>query len=151
MARLIQYFDKAYYNHIGIAKWIGDRLFTVDMWYYGIELVPLSRRMRKYKHFYVVRAKNKPNEQLVSGINDTIALVESETKYDYFLLPRVAILKKTGIDFTRWGKKKRFICSELAQFFTDRIDVSCYKNIHLITPQDFLRYQNESEIETIIE
>jgi hypothetical protein len=149
LSKSIQYFDSAYYNHVGVVKLIGDRLFTIDMWTHGIEIVPLSRRMKGYQEFCVVRVKDKEQDELIYSIDSIIEKIERDTKYDYLLLPRIAFYKKTKIDLVGIGNRNRFICSELVQYFTNTLNVECYKDIELITPQDFLRESNIIEIEIL--
>lgn len=151
LAKTIQFFDNAYYNHVGIAKWIGNRLFTIDMWYQGIEIVPLSRRMKYYDKFCIIRPLNKSSQLVDVVIDSVIEKIERDAKYDYFLLPRIAFLKKTGIDLVRLGKNNRYVCSELCQYFFNNLEIDCYKNINLITPQDFIRKANEDEVELLFD
>lgn len=150
LSKMIQYFDDAYYNHSGIVKKIGNRLFTIDMWDFGIEFVPLSRRMKKYDEFCIVRSKETFSET-TNAINFLFEKIERDTKYDYLLLLRIAIYKKTGIDLVNFGKKSRFICSELCQYFFDKLKIDVYKNINLITPQDFIKYKNISKIDILFD
>lgn len=144
LAKNIQYFDNAYYNHIGIVvkvdEW--DRVLTLDMWSQGIVLVPLSRRMAGYKDFCILRpyAKNGKIEESIKTILQSWD--GREIKYDNLLLLRVALIKKTGIDLTGLGEKSKFICSELAQYYTHLLGLDVYDDINLITPQDFLRYKD---------
>lgn len=147
LSKSIQYFDKAYYNHVGVVKKVGKRLFTIDMWYQGIEIVPLSRRINNYQHFCIIRPKNKTKEEIDLALEGVTDLIERDSKYDYFLLPRIAFYKKTGIDLVNVGKRERFVCSELMQIYSEKININCYKDIDLITPQDFIRHANEEEIE----
>lgn len=146
MSKAIQYFDKAYYNHIGVA-WIPektDRILTLDMWSQGLDCVPLSRRMAGYKDFCILR----PNVELIK-IDAAISTVleywdGTPIKYDYTLLLRIALIKKTGIDITGLGKKKSYICSEFAQYYSSLLGFNLYSALDLITPQDFLRFYDES-------
>lgn len=151
LAKSIQYFDKAYYNHAGVVKRIGDRLFTIDMWHFGIEFIPLSRRINDYEYFCVVRPKEKDDELIKKSVDSLFEKVERDTQYDYFLLPRIALLKKTGIDLVGMGKRNRFICSELCQYFTNNLEIDCYKNVNLITPQDFIRNADENQVEILFD
>lgn len=149
MSKLIQTFDNSYYNHIGVVKKVGDRLFTVEMWNKGIHFIPLSRRMDSYEHFCIARVKNKTQEEFSSALDTLIEKIERDVQYDYFLLPRVAFYKKTGIDLVGLGSRTRNICSELAQTFTNSLKVRCYEDTNLITPQDFLRKKDDDEIEIL--
>lgn len=151
LSKLIQYFDDAYYNHSGIVKKIGDRLFTIDMWDKGIEFVPLSRRIKNYKEFCIVRAKDISSETLTNAVDSLFEKIERDTKYDYFLLLRIAFYKKTGIDLVNFGKKSRFICSELCQYFFDKLKIDVYKNINLITPQDFIKHKDINKTEILFD
>jgi len=62
-------------------------------------------------------------------------------KYDYFLLPRIAIAKKLKIDFLAWGREAKYICSEFVVDFYAYYFAPELKSIKLITPQDFIRHQ----------
>ncbi len=151
MSRLIRYFDDAEYTHIGIIYKIEDIPFVLDMWKYGIELVPLSKRTAIYPKQLVLRRKIGEDSALEKSLFDSVKkhylkhIISDwydciHIKYDYFLLLRIAIVKKLKIDFLGIGSKKRHICSELVQLYTDFFS-SDYKDIKLITPQDFIRYK----------
>jgi hypothetical protein len=56
-------------------------------------------------------------------------------------LPRIAIRKKTGLDFWTWGKGDRFICSEgVARYYVDRFS-DTFKGVECLTPGDFDRIE----------
>ena len=143
------YFDDAPYSHVGICKWMGDRLWAIEMWTYGIQVIPLSRRFSEQKEFCIVRPKNKSLEQLSEGLNQVLNKVETFTKYDYLLLPRIAFYKKTGINLGVLGEGRRYICSELAQYYTNSLQIRAYEDIELITPYDFIRFSNSDEIDVL--
>ena len=151
MSKSINYFDNSFYNHIGIVKWIGNRLFTIDMWTHGIEIVPLSRRMKGYDKFCIARIKDKSVDFIDKALDSVFEKIERDTKYDYFLLPRIAFYKKTGIDLVGLGKIDRDICSELCRYFSNNLEVDCYKNVNLITPQDFIRKKDDKEVEILFD
>jgi hypothetical protein len=140
LAKSIQYFDDAHFNHIGIAKWVGKRLFTIEMWNKGIDFIPLSRRMNTYIDFSVIRPNDVNPKLIQDGLDATLGLFESDEQYDYLMLLRIAILKKTGVNLVNLKEKNTFICSELAQYFCNQIGVTCYEKISPITPQDFIRH-----------
>lgn len=150
LSKSIMYFDDARYSHVGVCKWMGERLWAIDMWYYGIEVVPLSRRMDT-EEFCIVRPKNKTEEQINNGLNLALSKVDSFTKYDYFLLPRIALYKKTGINLMALGKRDRFVCSELAQYYTNSLQIRAYEDIDMITPYDFIRFANTDEVEILFD
>lgn len=144
LAKAIQYFDKAYYNHIGVVWKVEDpssneyRVITMDMWTKGLVVVPLSERMSGYMDFCILRP-NVKQDIIGPAIFEGLKLWEGKVGYDYTLLLRVALIKKFGIDITSLGKKNRFICSEFAQAYCKYLTPT-YNNINLITPEDFRRY-----------
>jgi hypothetical protein len=156
LAKTIQYFDDAYYNHVGIV-WkletggeVEYRLLTLDMWSEGLTLKPLSFRMVGYEDFCVLRpkvSKTTIKTALNTAINEWEA---SDIKYDYLLLPRIALVKKTGIDLTGLGSRKKFVCSEFGQEYFTNIGIMSYADIKLITPQDFLRYIDLKKVELLL-
>jgi hypothetical protein len=114
------------------------------MWSGGLDCVPLSRRMQGYRDFCILRPKIgefKIDLSISEALNEWDG---RDIKYDNMLLPRVAIIKKTGIDFTGLGEKGKFICSEFAQYYCDLLGLNTYSNINLITPEDFRRYIDEN-------
>lgn len=146
LSKAIRYFDNATWSHIGMAKWVGKRLFTIEMWDCGIDFIPLSRRIDSYVEFCVIRPSNINPQLIQSGLDATLGLVESDEQYDYLMLLKIAILKKTGINLVNLKEKNTLICSELAQYFCNQIGVTCYENLSPITPQDFIRHIDKNQI-----
>lgn len=146
LSRSIQYFDRAYYNHIGVV-WKADdmdRVLTLDMWAGGLVCVPLSRRMDGYSDFCIMRPR-VGEAKMEAAIKEILSYWGGkEVKYDNTLLLRIALIKKTGIDLTGLGKSDRFICSEFAQFYVNLLGLNTYDNINLITPEDFRRYIDQN-------
>ncbi len=143
--KCVRYLDSSYYSHIGVAKWIKDRLFTIEVWNNGIQIIPLSRRMKSYNNFCIARIKDKTHEEFLEQIYSLIDKMERDNKRNYFLLPRVALLKRTNIDLI--GARNKITCSELAKSFTDSLNIKCYKELELITPQDFIKSKDDNEVE----
>ena len=148
LSKGIQYFDNAYYNHIGVVIRLEefDRNLTLDMWAQGLAFSPLSRRISGYKDFCILRPKVS-EQKATEAIRSIMQSWDGrDIEYDKLLLLRVAIIKKTGIDFTGLGDKSKFICSELAQYYCHLLNLTVYDEHNLITPQDFLRYVDENFI-----
>lgn len=145
LSKAIQYFDKAYYNHIGVA-WIPEnsgRILTLDMWSQGLACIPLSRRMSGYSDFCILRPKVTAL-QSIEAIKTSLGMWDGrEVKYDFGMLLRVAISKKIKIDISS-SKKNRFICSEFAQYYTSVLGITTYDEIDMITPQDFIRNKDNN-------
>jgi hypothetical protein len=143
LAKAIQYFDSAYFNHVGVV-WIPDntnRQLTFDMWSDGLDCLPLPRRMSGYEDFCVIRPKISQ-----ADVDNTVISVlnmwdGSDISYNYWMLLRIAIIKKTGINITGLDSgADHFICSEFAKIYTETLGLATYSNLPLITPQDFIRH-----------
>src|ERR1035437_4211606 len=149
MSKLIQYFDSAYFSHIGVIWKYNDteddyRLITLDMWSNGLSVVPLSQRMIGYSDFCILRPKIICDEVKKHAIYESLKLWEDVIKYNFLELLRIAIVKKTGIDITGLSENKRLICSGFAQDYCSLIGIDTYKNLELITPQDFIRHMDSN-------
>jgi hypothetical protein len=146
LAKGIQYFDKAYYNHIGVV-WRPndiDRVLTLDMWSEGLTCIPVSRRMEGYKDFCILRPKvsiEKSKEAIMKAIEKWDG---KDVYYDKQLILRVAAIKKLKIDLSGLGKKDKFICSEFVQYYCDLLGLKTYSMINLITPEDFRRFIDDN-------
>lgn len=150
MGKLIQFFDDAHFTHIGIVDKLSERVISLDMWQTGMEVEPLSRRMKLWKEFSVLRPITDEND-IEKAIDDLyLNCWERDVKYDKMTLLRIAIKKKTRIDFTKLGRTDRYICSELAQRFVGNIGIDCYEKLDVITPQDFIRRINFDDFEFIV-
>lgn len=143
--------DKAYYTHSSLVYWgKGGRLHNADSWYNGITVVPASHRVEIYTDFCVLRPKNIADSQIEHALNQALKKWDANIPYDYFLLPRIAVVKKTGIDITGLGKKKLNICSEFTQEFSLTLGIKDYYRKELFTPQDHLRL-NEGSFEVLFD
>lgn len=145
LAKAIRFFDSAYYTHIGVVLKVEDRFLILDSNSKGVKPDFLSERMNSYVDFCIL-SPIRTNAQIDISLNKALERGDHRTKYDFLLLLRIALVKKLGINLTGLGSPKRDICSEFVQFYTDCLNIICYKNDTLITPQDFIRYRNPSEL-----
>ena len=145
LAKLIQYFDSAYYNHAGVIFKVGERVMIIDSNGKGVKPDFLSDRMNGYIDFCILSPK-RTEVEVCTTLDKVLERVDNGTKYDFFLLPRIAIIKKIKIDFIGWGSERRNISSEFVRYYTDWLNILCYKNMPLITPQDLIRYRDKEEI-----
>lgn len=146
LAKCIQFFDKAYYNHIGIAWRPEDsnRVLTLDMWSDGLDCVPLSRRMDSYSDFCILRPKVS-SDRIKEAIHVILEDWDGrDIKYDNMLLLRVAMIKSTRMDITGLGKKDKYICSEFTQKYCHYLGLKTYSNLNIITPEDFRRFIDDN-------
>lgn len=152
VAKGIQYFDDAYYNHSAVVYWSKNRLEMLDAWYGGVVKVPASRRaLVDYKKgdFCVLRPIGKSKEELEEGIRAINERWHAITKYHYGMLLRIALIKKTGIDITGLSKRERTICSFTTRDFTNAAGIECYRDLYLPTPEDFLRFIDTSQVRVL--
>jgi len=149
MAKAIQYFDSAYYNHIGIVMECNGRLFIIDSNADGVEPEFLSTRMKKYVDFSILEI-NKPQNEIDLALYKILAKAEYHIKYDFMLALRIVISRKFGYDLKFLGDSDRVICSDWARRLTNAVGLKCYNFNHWITPQDFKRFQDPLEIITIL-
>jgi len=145
LAKLIQYFDDAYYNHIGVVFESENHFFILDSNRKGVAPDFLSERINGYADFCILSPKRSP-EEINKALDVAFDRGDVGTKYDFLLLPRIAIQKKFGFDIKKWGSQDRDICSEFTRFYTNALNLKCYKDIPLITPQDFIRHRDKEEV-----
>lgn len=145
LAKIIQWADKSYYNHAGIAYWIGDRLFTIDAWDNGTEIVPMSRRIDYYEDFCIIRPLNVPIINMRTGINNLLNRVEKNETYGWWGLIRRLLWLKAKINITWINKKRKPVCSDIARDFLVDIKKEHYATLFLPSPEDLLRFVTSEE------
>jgi len=149
LARAIQFFDSARYNHIGVVYESLGRFFIIDSNEKGVRPDFLSERCMKYEEVAILRPIGKYTANINSAIESIMALADEKIKYDFLLLPRIAIARKLGIDIKRLGEENRDICSEWTRRYVQALGITCYDNGSWITPQDFIRLGQEHFVRII--
>lgn len=145
LAKLIQYFDDAYYNHAGVVFESENHFFIIDSNRNGVEPDFLSERINGYVDFCILSPK-RLSEEREKALSIAFDRGDVGTKYDFLMLPRIAIQKKLKLDLKKLGRGDRDICSEFVRFYTNALNIACYKDIPLITPQDFIRHRDKEEV-----
>lgn len=149
LAKLIQYFDKATFNHIGIVWEANGRLFILDSNAPGVNPDFLSDRIKTYVDFSVIHIK-KPDTDKALKLNLIMDKAQQGIKYNYRRLLRIAIYKKLKWQIKKLdGGEGRDICSQFAQEYTNLWPINCFKDHPLITPEDFLRSADGTEAEVL--
>lgn len=150
LGKLIQYFDKAYYNHVGIAWEANGRLFILDSNAPGVEPQFLSTRMNDYSDFCIVDLKFSP-ELKQACLDKIMDKSQIGIKYNFLRLLQIAIYKKLHLDIKRLdGGSNRAICSQFANEYTNLFPVNCYAKMCLATPQDFVRFADSAEVAILL-
>jgi hypothetical protein len=148
---IIRWADGAYYSHTGIAYWVDDRLFIIDAWTNGVELVPMSRRMKIYKDFCLVRKNKFKKIEMEVAIGNSLNRVERDEVYGYWGLLRRLVKLKLKLDAKWINKKRRPVCSDIARDFLNDLGCICYLNVKLPSPQDIERYADPLEVSVLYE
>jgi hypothetical protein len=148
LARAIQYFDKAYYNHIGVVYECCGRLMIVDSMAKGVHPEFLSTRINEYQDFCVIIPNSSIRDRALS---EAFRKADEGIKYDYWLLPRIALSRKLRADFNKPSNMSRDICSEWVRRYTNFMQIKCYSEYNVqiknwITPEDFRRFANDKEV-----
>jgi len=149
LARTIQFFDNARYNHIGVVYESLGRFFVIDSNENGVRPDFLSERCMKYEEVAVLRPCQKYSGNINQAIESIMSLADEKINYDFWLLPRIALSRKFGIDFLRLGSDNRDICSEWTRRYARALGATCYDNGTWITPQDFIRLAQDNFIRVI--
>lgn len=144
VAKLIKFFDNAYYNHVGIVFEANGRLFIVDSNAPGVHADFLSDRIGKYKDFGIVRL-NKSPEEIEAALDTVMDKAQLGIKYNFGRLFQIAIYKKLGWDIKKLDGSGKDICSQFAQQYTNAFPIKCFQADTLITPQGFIRECDPAE------
>lgn len=139
LARTIQFFDGAYYNHVGVVYESAGRFMIIDSNRRGVHPEFLSDRCMGYGDVGILRPAEKYTPGIPAAIETVMKIADDGVKYDFLLLPRIAIARKLGIDIKRLGADHRDICSEWTRRYAQALGATCYDNGTWITPQDFMR------------
>ena len=154
LSKSIQYCDSAYYNHSGLILKLGSRLMVLDSNGNGVHPDFLSIRMDEYVDFCIVRINNGFSQtEIDSCVNRVIDRAEShQIKYEYSLLPKVALARKFGIKMKFNDKENRDICSMFTddRYLAQTAGIKCMQKAKAeqgwITPMDTIRYIDHNEL-----
>lgn len=147
-SKLIHYFDKAYYSHIGLVFVSNNRLFMIDSNSHGVNPKFLSEVMHASSDFCIIRPQAWSDNQISTSVGIVFDRAERRIKYDFNLMPQIVLFRVFGIvkDFE---KSARDICSEFVRRFTRRLSPKsiCFEQPNIptnfITPWDFILYADE--------
>lgn len=145
------YFEDGYYSHVGIVKWINERVFTIEIWNNQIILYPLSKRMKNYHNFYILRAKNKTEEEISLAINTIFEKVDNKSMVSPIKKFLITIYRELGISLFNTKNNIQNLSSELVKTFTNKLSIKSYTHIQNIKPKDFMSNADEEEMEIFFE
>lgn len=148
--RLIQFFDKSYYSHVGVVFESNERLLIIDSDKKGVDPHFLSSRMAEFYDFCILKPKNWSKSEKNKAVSDILEKAEHDIKYDMGLIVQI-LLKRIFGSKLNWDNINKDICSEFARRFIRLlvpVKTSCFENenIHseFITPWDYILYADEN-------
>ncbi len=150
LARLIQFCDKSYYNHVGVVVKIYDALYIVDANASGVQADRLSKRISSYKagDFTII----KPN---ATGIEIDTALAKllkrsdaKWIKYDFLNGTKELANRAFGYKFEIKYSDDRDICSDFVSQYQKDLDMlnEYFEYVRIAFPQDTIRYLKNATI-----
>lgn len=153
LAHLIRFFDDAYFTHAGIAYWQYGRVMIIDSNAKGVRPDFISERIEEYIDFSILRMNTTP-DKIREGMIKAFEKADAGIQYDFILLLKIAIYRKTGINIAQFGRNSCDICSEWARRVSVLCGIKCYsqdvKQLQdFITPEDFIRHRDYNEIDII--
>jgi hypothetical protein len=147
ISRLIQHFDDAYYNHTAIVTEANDRILCIDANGDGVQIHFLSQEVESENDFDILRPL-RTADQIATALKNILNKAEIGINYDFWALGRIAINKKT-IFRIPYCSNKRFYCSEYGRLYTDYLGINCYDNKTDVSPQDFVRLYDPTQLQKI--
>ena len=161
LSKLIQKFDKAYYNHIGVVFSFGEganrRLMIIDSNAKGVQPDMLSARMNIYEDFCVLKPRPDWREQprIEEAVSNVMAQADSRIEYDIPLLLEIAIERSLGRNVMSLNQQNKDICSEFAYRYAKALFSIAYdltrEQWGWISPQDFLRFRDKKEFNLLLD
>lgn len=152
LGRTINSLDSSYYSHCGIAFIKDDKLYSYEISGENpldadkIALHNLDERIKMFKDFCVLRVRGVWQEKIKRVLLEKMAY--SNQTYDYVFAFKKVISDYTGDVMTALGKGKD-VCSTFVNDYLNKLGIIDYNWKQFLTPQDFLRYQNNTKIETL--
>jgi len=148
--RIIQFFDKSYYSHVGVVFESNGRLLMIDSDKKGVDPHFLSSRMAEFHDFCVIKPKSWSKSEIDKAVSAVLEKAEHDIKYDMGLIVQIFLKRVLKLKIN-WENKNKDICSEFARRFVRLLKperTNCFENekiySNFITPWDCLLYADEN-------
>ena len=153
LARALQWGDHAYFNHALVVFKVGDRLLCIQSMAQGVIPAFLSTELLANIDFTILRPQFS-QERIDECVNEAFTKSENGIPYNTFQLLNILIQRKLGFDVKQLGNSKDNICSVFAGItYGGALPLTCYSYTvtgqDYLTPQDFIKFLNPSEIKII--
>lgn len=153
IAKIIQFSDESYFNHIGIVFKRHGALFIVDANGNGVQADRLSYRIKKYKNgdFLIIKPKVSKVLQELEMQNLLMRSDPETIKYDFKNGIIELINRVFNFDFRIKQNDSRDICSDFVSRYAINLEImySEFNDLQIPLPQDYLRYINLNKVEII--
>lgn len=145
IARIIQWADNSYYNHIGIVFKKLSALYIVDSNESGVQADRLSMRINKYKNgdFTLVKAL-KPDKEIQYELYQLLKRSDEKwIRYDFYNGIKELINRAFGWKLKITLDENRDICSDFVSDYQIKLGLlnEDFKKVNIAFPQDTIRYK----------
>ena len=151
LAKLIQWCDSSYYNHVGVVVKQHGALFIVDANGDGVQADRLSERINSYKRYadFTVLKPLAKRELINDAMLYLLKRSDNKTiKYDYNNGVKELFNRKFKPTFKiQENTDNRAICSSNVFQYAITLEMVTdeFKSLRIAFPQDYIRYINRVE------
>jgi hypothetical protein len=149
IAKTIQYCDKAYYNHVGIAFEKCGALYIVDANGNGVQADRLSHRINKYRKGgdFTVLKPLATNQEIQTALARILQRSDPKTiKYDFTNGIKELFNRKFDLDLRIDNDDCHDICSDFVSTYQWELGMlnEGFKEIRIAFPEDSVRYMTNN-------
>ena len=149
ISKIIQFCDKAYYNHVGIVFDKCGALYIVDANENGVQADRLSHRINKYSNggdFTIVKPL-ATNADIQFALSRLLRRSDSKTiKYDFMNGIKELFNRRFGSSLKVDLDESHDICSDFVSTYQLELDMlnEDFKKVRIAFPEDSVRYATDN-------
>jgi hypothetical protein len=149
LAKIIQWCDDSYYNHIGVVVEQHGALFIVDANGDGVQADRLSQRINSYKRYadFTILKPLASKDEINYAMRTLLKRSDGNTiKYDYNNGLKELFNRKFKPEFKiNEDTEKRAICSSNVYQYAITLEIVTdeFKSLRIAFPQDYIRFLNK--------
>ena len=150
LAKLIQWCDDSYFNHIGVVVEQYGALFIVDANGDGVQADRLSQRINSYKKYadFTILKPLASEYRIEEAMHNLLKRSDNNTiKYDFNNGAKELFNRKFNPSFKiNENSEKRAICSSNVFKYAISLDMvtSGFRTLRIAFPQDYIRCLNKA-------
>lgn len=147
LARIIQWCDKSYYNHVGVVFRKLSAMYIVDSNESGVQADRLSMRIEKYKNgdFSLVKPL-RPDKEIQYELYQLLKRSDDKwIRYDFYNGAKELANRAFGWNLKITLDENRDICSDFVSDYMIKLGMlnEDFKKVRIAFPQDIIRYKTE--------